>query len=114
MAVFPKWILEDGKIVIGKVTYHYQLCSYDGPLENQRKHVSGGGAFLYNPEDDSFLLYGISSDFSQCEREAVQFAVDNGWVGPVYDDGLYAGHCIMFSTKLKLEDALVDYVVLSK
>jgi hypothetical protein len=66
MEVFPKFIVEDGNIIISKCTFHHQLVT------NPDK-VQGGGMFRY--EDGVFTLYGKSHDYGPAKLGDIQKAI---------------------------------------
>lgn len=71
MDVFPKYIIEDGNLIIGKCTFHREL------VEKDSKKVIGGGWFDYNKDDNSFTFYGVSTDFGGAMLENVKKAVED-------------------------------------
>lgn len=105
--VFPKFIVEDGKLVIEKITFHKQLVV-------NKDNVRGGGWFHFIPETKTILLYGSSSDFGKAKLEDVSKAVVNGWCDSLYCDGTYNDFRFRFSTCEKLEDALSDNTLITK
>jgi len=68
MDVFPKYIIEDGALIISKVTFHKDMVI-------EKDLVRGGG--MYNYDGETFTLYDESSDFGRASLEDVQKAVDN-------------------------------------
>jgi hypothetical protein len=70
MDVFCKFIIEGDALIIGKVTYHYQLV-------NKKEDVKGGGWFRYGPEGRHLILYGSSEDFGKASLEDIRHCVEN-------------------------------------
>ena len=68
MDIFPKFIIEDGNLIIGKVTYHSELMY-------EKENVSGGGWFNYKPKLKTFTFFGSSHDFGKSSLEDVKKAV---------------------------------------
>ena len=62
MDVFPKFIIEDGNLIIAKATYHRQIA-HDINL------VTGGG--WWRRKDNIFTLYGDSDQFGKATLEAI-------------------------------------------
>jgi len=68
--VVPKYIIEDSKLVLGKVAYHVNL------VKNITK-VQGGGMFTINMKEKTLFLFGDSYKLGHPQMEALQTAVDN-------------------------------------
>lgn len=68
--VFPKYIIEDGAIIISKVAYHREMVV-------DKTKVRGGGLFLLNREDKTLKLSGESYDFGRATLENVKECVEN-------------------------------------
>jgi len=73
MDVFPKFIIEtdeqEGNIlIIGKCTFHKQLAT-------DIAKVKGGGWWTLDKENNTFTLYGESSDFGRSTFENIQDCV---------------------------------------
>lgn len=83
--IFPKFIVVDDCLYMGKVTFHKQLA-------NEGDKVKGGGWFTYNSDDQSFTLYGDSHDFGRAKIEDIQACVDKGNVGENYSKNRHANH----------------------
>lgn len=66
--VFPKFIIEDGNLIIGKCKFHNELVT-------DKDKVQGGGWFTYRREDNSFTLSGDSHEFGAAKLEDIQKAV---------------------------------------
>lgn len=66
--LFPKYIIEDGNLILSKVSFHKEMiCDPD--------KVQGGGWFRYNSETKTFTFHGDSHDFGQATLEDVTKAV---------------------------------------
>ena len=65
-----KFIVEDGKIIMGNVAYHKDLVS------NEKK-VSGGGMFNINKKDELIRFFGSSYKYGWPDVEEVKAAVNN-------------------------------------
>lgn len=65
MDVFPKFIIEDNKLIISKCTYHKELVT-------DKEKVQGGGWFIYDHKFKSFTLYGSSHDFGEATIENIK------------------------------------------
>jgi hypothetical protein len=72
----PKFIIEDGSLIIGKVVMHYDLCT-------DPSKVKGGGLYRYSEPDNKFIFYGFSFDFGEAKIEDVKEAIQSG---KVYSD----------------------------
>jgi hypothetical protein len=66
MEAYPKFIIEDDVLIIGKCTYHKQLAG-------DPKDVKGGGWYRF--KDNTFTFYGDSFDFGAARMEDIQQAV---------------------------------------
>ena len=69
--VFPKFIIEEGNLIISRVTFHREAAS-DISL------VSGGGWFHMSEDKTSIRLYGESEQFGKATLEECQKAVSEG------------------------------------
>ena len=82
MDVFPKFIIEDDKIIIGKVNMHQQLVT-------DKTKVRGGGWFKFISDTNTFQFYGDSNDFGKATLEDIKSCVDNNQIfegrGAMYD-----------------------------
>ena len=76
MEKFPKFIIEDGKLILAKVTFHKELVT------DQTK-VKGGGWFRFINETNTFVLFGESNDFGKAKLEDIKQCVENN---QVYND----------------------------
>ena len=68
MDVFPKYIIEDGCLIISRVTFHKDMVI-------EKDLVRGGGMYVFSHE--VYTLYGESVDFGRATLEDVQQAVTN-------------------------------------
>lgn len=78
MDIFPKFIVEDGSIILGKVTYHHQLMQSD-----DKKAVKGGGWFEFENKTNTFIFSGDSHDFGEANIEDMKNVIANN---KVYSD----------------------------
>lgn len=65
--LFPKFIIEDGNLILGK-------CSFHKDLVTDKEKVQGGGWFRF--KDDSFIFHGDSHEFGRAKLEDIQKAVE--------------------------------------
>ena len=95
--VFPKYIVEDGSLIIGKCTFHKELAK-------DITKVVGGGWFTYNRENNSFTFSGDSYDFGKATYEQVKDCFSNG---KVFDRGGYREmskeHQFFYNTGTKIK-----------
>lgn len=70
MDVFPKFIIEDGALILQKCTFHNQI------VENSINCVRGGW-FKFDSGERSFTLYGRSDDFGQASFADISKCVEN-------------------------------------
>lgn len=71
--VFPKFIIETDDelgdcLIIAKCTYHKQLVT-------DEKKVKGGG--WWRKENDTFILFGDSSEFGAATIENIRTCIEN-------------------------------------
>lgn len=66
MDMFPKFIIEDGNLIISKCAYHKELVV-------DKEKVQGGGWFSL--KDGVFRFYGDSYEFGAAKLEDIQKAV---------------------------------------
>lgn len=83
MDIFPKFIIEDGILILSKVTYHNEL------VEDEEK-VQGGGWFRYDSDNKTFILNGSSHEYGTARIEDIKKAIKDD---KVYT-GVYAGNSI--------------------
>jgi len=62
----PKFIIEDGNLILSKCLYHKELAT-------DKTKVTGGGWFSFN--DDTFIFYGNSHDFGEASIESIKDAI---------------------------------------
>ncbi len=77
MEVFPKFIIEEDKLILRKATYHKEIAT-------DITKVKGGGWFRYLHATDMFVFYGSSYDFGKATFENIKQCVESGEV--------YTGH----------------------
>ena len=70
MDKFPKFIIENGDLILSKVTFHKEIAT-------NKDDVVGGGSFYYDSEDNSFTFSGSSYDFGSVSFNQVKQCVDN-------------------------------------
>jgi len=73
MDVYPKFIIEDGDLIIGKVAYHKHLAT--DPTK-----VIGGGWYIYRDKEKSFTFSDSSTDFGKAYMDDIKKCVDEGKV----------------------------------
>ena len=66
--VFPKFIIEDGNLILSKVSFHKEMVT-------NKDNVRGGGWFIYRSERNSFVFHGDSTDFGKAKLEDVKKCV---------------------------------------
>ena len=69
MDVFSKFIIEDGNLILSRVTYHKQIAT-------DHSKVKGGGWF--RREENKFIFYGDSQDFGKAKIEDIQECIKSG------------------------------------
>lgn len=69
MEKFPKFIIEDDKLILMKVTYHKEIAT-------DVSKVKGGGWFKYLKETNMFTLNGESHDFGKAKFEDIKKCVE--------------------------------------
>lgn len=70
MEKFPKFIIEDGNLIISKVTYHKEIAT-------DIKKVKGGGWYRINLDEKTIIFHGESHDFGKALLEDVKTCVEN-------------------------------------
>lgn len=70
MEKFPKFIIEDDKLILMKVTYHKEIAT-------DLTKVKGGGWFRYLQHTDMFVFSGESHDFGKAKFEDIKQCVAN-------------------------------------
>lgn len=68
MDLFPKFIIEDGALIMSKVTYHHQLVT-------DKNKVQGGGWFVRDNQTNTFIFNGDSHDFGKAKFEDIVKAI---------------------------------------
>jgi hypothetical protein len=87
----PKWIIEDGCLVIGKVLFHVDLTA-------DADKCVGGGYYHCDVATKTFHLYGTSDKFGSAPKEAVMACISTGKVGNFHDETRYADWNFTWST----------------
>lgn len=84
--VYPKFIIEDGRLVIGRVTYHYELI-FD---RADKTKVKGGGWWKKNKILNMIIFYADSDDFGKATLDDVKKCVEEKKVysSPWSDDSI--------------------------
>jgi len=85
MELFPKFIVANSCIRIGKVSFHKELLDIGDS-------IGGGGWFHYDSEDNSFTFYGDSHDFGRADVENLKRIISFGNVGDKRRKNRFAGH----------------------
>lgn len=67
----PKFIIQDGNLIIGRCMFHKQLST-------NTKNVIGGGWYDHNKEDKKFTLFGTSFDFGTASIEDIKNCIELG------------------------------------
>lgn len=83
MDVSPKFIIEDGNLILMKVSYHKNIVT-------DINKVSGGGWFNFKKDLNMFIFYGDSHEFGKAKFVDVKRCVEEG---RVYSDK-YLSHNI--------------------
>lgn len=78
--VFPKFIVEDNELIIGKCTYHKQLAT-------DKTKVKGGGLWKWKQEEKEFTFHGSSDEFGQATEEHIIACIKSGNVFLSYSGG---------------------------
>ena len=91
---FPKFIIEDGKLIISKCTYHKQLAC-------DTRKVVGGGWFIFDLVKRMFIFDGnsTSEDFGSVSFEQIKKCVDDGEVYTNSSARMSVRHKFSFSYK---------------
>jgi hypothetical protein len=67
---YPKFIIENDCLILGKVTYHKELCV-------NKDNVAGGGWFMFKPDENLFIFSGESHDFGKARFNKIKECVEN-------------------------------------
>lgn len=73
MEKYPKFIMEEGYLIIGKVTSHIELVK-------DKTKVKGGGWYKFDFGSKTFTFYESSHDFGKATLEDIKRAVADGKV----------------------------------
>ena len=68
--MFPKFIIQDGDLILGWVDSHFLLANKN----LDEKNIVGGGWFYMDQDDGTLLLYGMSIEYGTVTAEAVKEA----------------------------------------
>ena len=72
MNILLKFIIENGKIILGVVAKHSELMQTDN-----KENVIGGGFCLYDYERKTFIFFGGSSEFGKAKIQDIKPIVFN-------------------------------------
>jgi hypothetical protein len=75
MDLFPKFLIEDGDLIIRKVTYHKDILT-----SSDVSKVKGGGWFRVDSETMTMIFWGDSHDFGRASFEDIKSCIDSGRV----------------------------------
>ena len=70
MELYPKFVIEDGALIISKVTYHREIVT-------DKAKCVGGGWFKFISESNTFMFFGSSDEFGTASFENIQKCVTN-------------------------------------
>lgn len=79
MRSYPKFIINNGNLVLGNVEFHRELA-------RDHKTTKGGGWYHLDKEAKKLYLYSESMDFGPCARPDVEQAINEGLLSPFLDD----------------------------
>lgn len=79
MYSYPKFIINNGNLVMGNVEFHRELA-------RDHSTTKGGGWYHLDKEAKKLYLYNQSIDFGPCARPDVQQAVSEGLLSPFLED----------------------------
>ena len=102
--VEPKWIVEDGCLIIGRVTYHHELS-----CTNDQTKVKGGGYWHIDKENKILHLYGESTTYSYCKSEDIMECVRAGKVGTWANEEQFRDYYIYATRASSLEVHMMEY-----
>jgi len=91
-----KFIINDNRIIIGQVEFHYQLAT-------DHSKTIGGGLWFYDHLSDTMYLYGASTDYGPVTFDQVR----NAWSYSL------EGKTIMFSHQFDLEKVLKESICIN-
>lgn len=92
MGKFPKYIIEDGQLIIAKATYHTDM------VKNPKK-VQGGGWYHLELEERVLYLYSSSHDFGSPTLETIKEVVASGFLGTRHDKRAFRDWEIRWTTQ---------------
>ena len=70
MEKYPKFIIEDDKLILMKVIFHKEIVT-------DESKVKGGGWFKYLNDTNMFVFSGESHDFGKAKFEDIKQCVEN-------------------------------------
>lgn len=70
MDLYPKFIIEDGCLILQKVSYHKDIAT-------DITKVKGGGWFRFEHDNKRFVFHSQSEDFGKATIEDIKLAIDN-------------------------------------
>jgi hypothetical protein len=95
--MFPKFIIQDGDLILGWVDSHFLLKHKD--IDDST--IVGGGWFHMNQDEGTLLLYGKSIEYGSVTAEAVKEAFKSPSIEACE---------ILFSERNDFEEAKVNNV----
>jgi len=98
----PKYIIENGNLILAKVKYHRQLALD----ENNKENIKGGEWFLFKPNDNKFIFHSDSHDYGQASLEDVRGCVENGriFTGKCLSRNISFQHKFAYNTGCEIID----------
>lgn len=69
--VYPKFIIENDNLILGKVKYHKQLAT-------DPEKVIGGGWFRWNDDKSKIIFHGTSQDFGKANLDVITPCIKSG------------------------------------
>lgn len=99
MNILLKFIIENGKIILGVVAKHSELMQTDN-----KENVIGGGFCLYDYERKTFIFFGSSSEFGKAKIQDIKPVIFNNKVytdAVVLNDRLLSKHKFNFVYRSK-------------
>lgn len=101
MNILLKFIIENGKIILGVVAKHSELMQTDN-----KENVIGGGFCLYDYERKTFIFFGGSSEFGKAKIQDIKPIVFNDKVYAdigITNDELLSKHKFNFVYRSKYQ-----------
>lgn len=93
--VYPKFIIEDGNLIIAKCTYHKELATIP-------ENVKGGGWWRMN--DNTITFYGESHEFGPAILEDIEKAVKQSKIfsNPSLSRSIASKHKFQYDTQSEI------------